>query len=55
MTDPDRGLSSMSEEIKIKIKFLGQLVSEERKINGHFRGNKDYILVSSAQELKYQS
>ncbi len=29
MTDPDRIFSSMSE--KIKIKFLGQLMSEEKK------------------------
>ena len=32
MTDPDRGFPSLSEEKNKNIKFLGQLMSEERKI-----------------------
>ncbi len=32
MADPDSGFTSMSEGKKNKIKFLGQLVSEDRKI-----------------------
>ena len=32
MTDPDRGLSSMSEGKKIKIRFFGKLLLEEREI-----------------------
>ncbi len=46
MTDPDRGLSSMLEEIKIKIKILGRVMSEEKKIK---KGNCQINLLFSVK------